>query len=280
MASFIAINTISQKSRGIDVSLTALWAHGFGTTQLYFTFMVSIFRRLSQRNGFFVAVFYSNSFQLFISVQYLLFNGLLSSMLAADEWNKFLVKRKTLRVSYPKGIQRSSYFLSLPFKYSIPLAASSTALHWLLSQSVFIIQTVQYQTPNSRRVPELDSAIVGYSLMPMILSLTLVSLMVIVIVLMGCLKKYDGQPYPMPLASTCSAAISAACHAHPDDKDAHLLPLTWGFVANFKGSTSGQFSFTTAKDVELPEDIELYLGLDQEGRSGSSHSRDDGQNGG
>ena len=34
----------------------------------------------------------------------------------------------------------------------------------------------------------------------------------------------------MPLASTCSAAISAACHPPRDDNEAHLFPVQWGNI--------------------------------------------------
>ena len=46
--------------------------------------------------------------------------------------------RKPLRVSEPIGIQRSSYFISLPLRYGIPLNLSSAIFHWLISQSYFL----------------------------------------------------------------------------------------------------------------------------------------------
>jgi hypothetical protein len=46
--------------------------------------------------------------------------------------------RKPLRVSEPVGIQRSSYFISLPWRYGIPLYGSSAVMHWLVSQSLFL----------------------------------------------------------------------------------------------------------------------------------------------
>lgn len=45
---------------------------------------------------------------------------------------------KFLRVSEPMGIQRSSYFISLPLRYGIPLYATSGLMHWLVSQSLFL----------------------------------------------------------------------------------------------------------------------------------------------
>lgn len=52
--------------------------------------------------------------------------------------------RKTLRVSAPEGIQRSSYFVSMPWKYGIPLIASTSLLHWVISQAVFLFAVEIY----------------------------------------------------------------------------------------------------------------------------------------
>jgi hypothetical protein len=35
----------------------------------------------------------------------------------------------------------------------------------------------------------------------------------------------------IPLVSTCSIAISAACHCPEEDTDAHLLPVRWGVIS-------------------------------------------------
>jgi len=39
----------------------------------------------------------------------------------------------------------------------------------------------------------------------------------------------------MPMVGTCSAAISAACHRHEKDMNAHFMPLRWGFVPDAPG---------------------------------------------
>ena len=55
----------------------------------------------------------------------------------------------------------------------------------------------------------------------------------------------------MPLVSTCSAAISAACHRPVGDKYAHLFPVKYGVVSVGKNGV-GHCCFTTAADVEDP----------------------------
>lgn len=66
-------------------------------------------------------------------------NSLLSTMLAEREWNQYALHRKPLRVTSPVGVQRSSYFISVPWKFSIPMLAISWALHFAFSQGVFLV---------------------------------------------------------------------------------------------------------------------------------------------
>ena len=190
---------------------------------------------------------------------YLQYNGVLSAMLVANEWNDYIREHKTLRLSSPQGIQRSSYFLSLPYRFAIPLLIASGTLHWLVSQSVFVIQSIgmAYGT-NFYRYPESDTSTVGYSNIGMVYSLILASFMILALVLLGLCNSYRPRPYEkehetaaqsytMPLVSTCSAAISAACHRPAEDHDSHLLPVRWGFVGG------DQWCFTSSKEVSYPE---------------------------
>lgn len=48
---------------------------------------------------------------------------------------------KALRVTNPKGQQSSTYFLQLPYRYSVPLLAISILLHWVLSGCIYILVT-------------------------------------------------------------------------------------------------------------------------------------------
>lgn len=63
---------------------------------------------------------------------------MLSTFLVQREFSRMHVTRKPLRVSEPRGIQRSSFFISLPLRYGIPLYATSGLMHWLISQSLFL----------------------------------------------------------------------------------------------------------------------------------------------
>jgi hypothetical protein len=89
-------------------------------------------------------VLWANYWQIIISFLYLAYNALLTCQLVSEEWGGYASERKTLRVSHPLGIQRSSYFISMPMKYGIPLLGANATLHWLVSQSVFVVSTTTY----------------------------------------------------------------------------------------------------------------------------------------
>lgn len=83
-------------------------------------------------------VILANTPQLMASTFYLLYNGILTMFLVQFEFSNMYKTRKSLRVSEPVGTQRSSYPISLPFRYGIPLSISSGVMSWLLSQSLFL----------------------------------------------------------------------------------------------------------------------------------------------
>jgi hypothetical protein len=81
---------------------------------------------------------------MIISLLYLAYNAKLTCQFVSEEWAGFVKDRKFVRVSHPQGMQRSSYFVSLPWKYGVPLLISNTTLHWLVSQSIFLVSTTCY----------------------------------------------------------------------------------------------------------------------------------------
>lgn len=89
-------------------------------------------------SGLISAVLVVNTPQLVMPFCYLLYNGLLTCMHLAHEYSGYAKQRKPLRVSTPRGLQRSTYYLQLPYVYSVPLIVLSSALHWLISQSIFL----------------------------------------------------------------------------------------------------------------------------------------------
>ena len=105
---------------------------------------------------------YANMWQVIVSFIYLGYNALLTCMLVGEEWAGFAHERKTLRVTHPRGIQRSSYFVSMPYKYGIPLMVANTVLHILISQSLFIVSIIAYR-PDLVELQDMSYTLVGYS---------------------------------------------------------------------------------------------------------------------
>lgn len=94
-------------------------------------------------------IFFANLWQIIISLLYITLNALFSCFLVSDEWMGYHKTRKTLRVSFPEGIQRSTYFISMPFRYGIPLTTSMAFLHWTVSQSVFVVRVISHYSDGS-----------------------------------------------------------------------------------------------------------------------------------
>ena len=76
--------------------------------------------------------------QLILSTIYVSYNSLFTCMMLGQEWASYAREKKGLRLSgKQEGAQRSTYFLSLPYRYALPLMAISGVLHWMVSQSIF-----------------------------------------------------------------------------------------------------------------------------------------------
>jgi hypothetical protein len=113
--------------------------------------------------GLFANVIITNVWQVIVSLAYVAHNSVISSMLVAREWTGFAKDRKFLRVSSPVGMQRSSYFISMPFRYGLPIMALFSLEHWLLSQTTFIIRVIMYQYVEDV-ITTIEYTISGYSL--------------------------------------------------------------------------------------------------------------------
>ena len=83
-------------------------------------------------------------------------------MLLANEWDRFGETRKTLRVTTPQGHQRSSYFISVPLKYGLPVLVLFGILHWTISQSVFVVYITRFLSSGAEDLAQ-RSAASGYS---------------------------------------------------------------------------------------------------------------------
>ena len=204
------------------------------------------------------SILIANTPQMIFSFLYLNLNGLLTTMWLAEEWSGFATQRKALRTSRPRGLQRRTHFLQLPYKISIPLMVLSGLLHWLISQSLFLAIVAEYDLKGNLESP-VSIASCGYSPIAMIITIVLGVLLVIATIGLGQ-RKYNGS---IPLAGSCSLAISAACHPPEWDTDAALNPVLWGVIPNsgpgMGGSEVGHCAFTSGEVEALVEGKE-YAG--------------------
>lgn len=194
----------------------------------------------------------SNVPQLALSFCYLAINSECASMAGAREWNQLGVHRKGLRVTNPTHAQRSTYFLQLPYKFSLPLAFFSGTLHWLLSQSLFLVRIDSFNRDGILDPLSTEFGVVVSGLSFLTLCLAFYGL-VMTIAFLGRRK----MKVRIPFAASCSLVISAACHPPKDDKDAHLKPVKWGVVKErmFDGELHCSLS---SQRVERPKEGVRY----------------------
>ena len=198
-------------------------------------------------------VLLANVAQLFPSYLYIMLNSLFTCMLIGYEWSRYSTHRKTLRVTAPVGEQRSTHYLQLPLTYALPLMILSALLHWAASQSIFYVQ-LRILHMDRELNPDPTISTCAYSPNALILLMVLGTLVIAWASILA-LRRY---PCGMALASSSSAAISAACHPRPDDPNASVLPVQWGVVST--EGDCGHCSFSSMP-VSSPVPGQRYAGL-------------------
>jgi hypothetical protein len=218
---------------------------------------------------------------------YFNYNNIITTLFLGYEWNSYAFSRKGLRVSNPSkgGAQRTTYFLQLPYRFAIPLLTVFGILHWLCSQSIYLV-SLNFQTlknynyttnswspfipltnaqlngtqPIADFRPEpLEYLTCAFTPKAILFAVVIAFVLIAALVLIGLQKLPNG----IPVAGTCSAAISAACHIPEGEngKEAALLPVQWG-VVSLSGedhNAVGHCSFSSLP-VEKPVEGEPYAG--------------------
>ncbi len=169
----------------------------------------------------------------------------MTSMMMTKEYNDFAVERKPLRVSEPKGQQRSSYYLQLPYRYAVPLIICSGTLHWLISQSLFQVKIIFYDNEGNLQLGNAISAC-GWSPIAVCFTLGLGGVMVLILLVFGCRKLNQG----MPVMRSNSLDIGAACHPPVANENMALEPVSYG-AADVRGYRSWYACFTNEPVVPL-----------------------------
>ncbi|KAK8009424.1 hypothetical protein PG991_011975 [Apiospora marii] len=81
----------------------------------------------------------ANLGQLVLSWSYFVYNALLTRIHVEKELNEYSQSFKPLRVSFPKGEQTVTWRLQLPYRFGVPLLLISIGMHWLVSNSIFLL---------------------------------------------------------------------------------------------------------------------------------------------
>ena len=248
VAGFFGLSMINILSQGI-----ALPQLGFGRVvpaAIISSWAVSNIRSANQQ--IVASILIANLPQLVLSGLYLSTNGLLTNMWMAAEWSDFAHERKYLRVSKPKGAQRSTHFLSLPYRIALPLMVSLGLLHWLVSQSIFLAVAANYDSKGNL-IDATSIASCGFSPSAMITVLIAGAAVVGVTVWIGR-RKLDPV---MPLVGSCSAAIAAACYRPGWDTDAAMKPVQYGIVPGLEGVNDEQHACFTSGGVDpiCPQEV-------------------------
>ncbi|KAI9801518.1 MAG: hypothetical protein M1833_002750 [Piccolia ochrophora] len=240
-----------------DISMRALWNMGLGTVT---SETIVQNNKISNLIG---NVIVANLPQLILSFLYLTYNGLLTCNLMDHEWSQYSQVRRPLRVSLPEGQQTSTYWLELPYAYALPLLSGSALLHWLFSQSLFLVNITFYDYKDDETTEFLgltkenvDASSrsfynLGFSPMAIVFSV-FVSLILLIGAGLNSLRRY---PAGLPAGSSCSAVISAACHPPRNDTNASVKHVQWGVV---EGTETCDHCSFTSHSVSFPVQGKTY----------------------
>jgi hypothetical protein len=188
--------------------------------------------------GFPLQIALANSPQLWFSVGYLLWNNQITRICGEHEWRSYENRRKLPRVSYGASLQgtRNTRWLQLPYSVSIILMVVSTAMHWIVSQTLFVVEV-----ENQSGLPVLNGTptppglvyIICYSPTAIFVTACLSGLLILKITI------YYVYPFRscMPFMAGSARVVFASCTALP-----RQLPkdgVMWGDVSDQYGRLAG-----------------------------------------
>jgi hypothetical protein len=190
--------------------------------------------------------------QFFLAILYLTINAHLTTCYLSHELSLFATGPRPLRVSSdPVGAQTSSLYLTLPRPVSWMLFAIFVAAGFVLSQAVFPAITVSAGSSTSVGV--------AFSTLALLVLLALLVVLLLVVAAFGLRRAprttalatgeeagaaHHGNPMTLP-GGSCSAVLSARCHAVLDEFEPWKQELTWGVVAEPLGGQEGRCGFST-----------------------------------
>ena len=108
----------------------------------------------------------------------------------------------------------------------MPLLGISALMHWLVSQSIFLIAVERYD-PQGNLTAEGEYYACGWSPLAVLLVICGGVLMIAGAIGMGRRKYQPG----IPLGGTNSAVIAAACHVAGGEENIECKKVKWGVVS-------------------------------------------------
>lgn len=202
-----------------------------------------------------------NSVQVVVSMIYYLVNNTLTRMTLAAEYSSYAIKRKPLRVSFPQGQQRSTYYVTIPYRWGVPTFVIFSVLHLMMAEAFSYVEAMPYSVhgefDESRSMPAIAMSIAASGIYMGILVYCWMHMYLAMHII-----RFDYPP--MPLALNCSAAISAACHPPESDTDAAEKPVMWGEIqrgGSIGGDGDVQFRYCSfsSQEVIAPSPFEHYV---------------------
>ena len=242
---FLVASIIGRKKNGYSSNLHTAWSIGYGAIDASYLIQATIDAPIL------VNVLIVNLPQLILSLAYVVYNTLLTSMLRSAEYSSYSLHRKPLRVSQPTGIQRSTYWLQLPFRYAMPLIVAFGALHWLVSESVFLVNIIVANEATGE-----STSACGWSEAALISVLILLGLLAAVLLGIAFFRRH---PPGLVAEDLGSMAISKRCHSPYGTENTTRLRVKFGFVEREELDGKGRLGFSTGTVESLKqEDVYVY----------------------
>ncbi|KAH7346022.1 hypothetical protein BKA66DRAFT_433502 [Pyrenochaeta sp. MPI-SDFR-AT-0127] len=202
------------------------WSIGLGVADIQ---SLASFQRDNTRSaGIVPTLLVANLPQLGFSILFVAYTNTWSKLLVAKEFDRLTESKKGLRVSeQPQRMQRTTHFFTLPMRYALPLIACSAMLHWLCSQSLFMVRIDGVDL--HRMVDSNDQLVrLGYSATGIVAIIGVSFGLMVTTVCMGAFRKMRtglGE-------TSMSFIISAACHPRRYEPELWLKEVQWGDVAD------------------------------------------------
>lgn len=200
----------------------------------------------------------ANCPQLWLSACYLLWNNQLTRIWMEHEWRSFYLQRKLPRISHDAKRMdnvRATRFLQLPYSASAFLMTTSTVLHWLVSQALFLSGGIdQFQGSESH------PAVVVWSPLALIV-LGLVTVPLLLVTSIYYIKPFNTV---MPFMGGSARVVIEACY------QLRTLPpagVQWGDI-----STESEWIAGFGEIVGEVNDRVIYPGLKIQNEIGQENS--------